>query len=322
MMISEIGWRMDMTKKVIDYKEGEKVEAELLVSYCERGVANNGKPYLNLVLQDNSKSIDAKLWDVKPALEKELEVGKVFHFDLEINVYKGHLQAKVLGVLPVIQSEVDMSEFVFRSQSSKEELQSGIQEAINLIENEKIAKIVSAVLNHYANDVYEYPAAAKIHHNFVGGLATHTNGMIKLGIAISSLYPSIDRDYLLGGIILHDLGKIDELTSSVVTEYSTQGKLLGHISILDAVLYEIGKDLNLEDSEELLLLRHMVLSHHGQYEYGSPVRPETLEAEILNLIDNIDARVNTIEKALNEVETGKFTQKLFSLDNRSFYKHK
>ncbi len=311
-----------MTKKVIDYKEGEKVETDLLVSYCERGVANNGKPYLNLVLQDNSKSIDAKLWDVKPALEKELEVGKVFHFDLEINVYKGHLQAKVLGVLPVIQSEVDMSEFVFRSQSSKEELQSGIQEAINLIENEKIAKIVSAVLNHYANDVYEYPAAAKIHHNFVGGLATHTNGMIKLGIAISSLYPSIDRDYLLGGIILHDLGKIDELTSSVVTEYSTQGKLLGHISILDAVLYETGKDLNLEDSEELLLLRHMVLSHHGQYEYGSPVRPETLEAEILNLIDNIDARVNTIEKALNEVETGKFTQKLFSLDNRAFYKHK
>ncbi len=313
---------MDMSKKVIDYKEGEKVQTDLLVSYCERGVANNGKPYLNLVLQDNTKGIDAKLWDVKPALEKELEVGKVFNFDLEINVYKGHLQAKVLGVLPVIQSEVDMSEFVFRSESSKEELQNGIKEAVNMIENEKIAKIVSAVLNHYANDVYEYPAAAKIHHNFVGGLATHTNGMIKLGIAISSLYPSINRDYLLGGIILHDLGKIEELTSSVVTEYSAKGKLLGHISILDAVLYEIGKELNLEDSEELLLLRHMVLSHHGQFEFGSPIRPETLEAEILNLIDNIDARVNTIEKALSEVEEGKFTQKLFSLDNRSFYKHK
>ncbi len=311
-----------MSKKVIDFKEGEKVQTDLLVSYCERGVANNGKPYLNLVLQDNTKGIDAKLWDVKPALEKELEVGKVFNFDLEINVYKGHLQAKVLGVLPVIQSEVDMSEFVFRSESSKEELQNGIKEAVNMIENEKIAKIVSAVLNHYANDVYEYPAAAKIHHNFVGGLATHTNGMIKLGIAISSLYPSINRDYLLGGIILHDLGKIEELTSSVVTEYSPKGKLLGHISILDAVLYEIGKELNLENSEELLLLRHMVLSHHGQFEFGSPIRPETLEAEILNLIDNIDARVNTIEKALSEVEEGKFTQKLFSLDNRSFYKHK
>ena len=311
-----------MSKKVIDFKEGEKVQTDLLVSYCERGVANNGKPYLNLVLQDNTKGIDAKLWDVKPALEKELEVGKVFNFDLEINVYKGHLQAKVLGVLPVIQSEVDMSEFVFRSESSKEELQNGIKEAVNMIENEKIAKIVSAVLNHYANDVYEYPAAAKIHHNFVGGLATHTNGMIKLGIAISSLYPSINRDYLLGGIILHDLGKIEELTSSVVTEYSPKGKLLGHITILDAVLYEIGKELNLENSEELLLLRHMVLSHHGQFEFGSPIRPETLEAEILNLIDNIDARVNTIEKALSEVEEGKFTQKLFSLDNRSFYKHK
>ena len=311
-----------MTKKVIDYKEGEKVQADLLVSYCERGVANNGKPYLNLVLQDSSKAIDAKLWDVKPALEKEIEVGKVFNFDLEINVYKGHLQAKVLGVLPVVQSEVDMSEFVFHSSVSKDELKSGILEALNMIENENIVRIVSAVLNHYANDVYEYPAAAKIHHNFVGGLATHTNGMIKLGISLCNLYPAINRDYLLGGIILHDLGKIDELTSSVVTEYSTEGKLLGHISIMDARLFETGKVLGLEDTEELMLLRHMVLSHHGQYEYGSPVRPETLEAEMLNLIDNIDARVNTIEKALSEVEEGKFTPKLFSLDSRSFYKHK
>ena len=146
--------------------------------------------------------------------------------------------------------------------------------------------------------------------------------MIKVAIALCSIYPSINRDYLLAGVILHDLGKIEELTSPVVTEYTTQGKLLGHISIMDARLLEIGKQLNLEDSEELLILRHMVLSHHGQQEFGSPVRPETIEAEMPNLIDNIDARINIIEKALSEIKEGEFTQKIFALDNRTFYKHK
>ena len=168
----------------------------------------------------------------------------------------------------------------------------------------------------------QYPAAARIHHNFIGGLATHTAGMLKVALALCNIYPSVNRDYLIAGVLLHDLGKIEELTSPVVTEYTTAGKLLGHISIMDARLLQIGKDLGLEDSEELLLLRHMILSHHGQYEYGSPVRPETLEAELLNLIDNIDARVNTIDKALSETKEGEFTQKIFALDNRVFYKHK
>ena len=111
------------------------------------------------------------------------------------------------------------------------------------------------------------------------------------------------------------------MSSPVVTEYTKTGKLLGHISILQARLLEIGRELKLEDSEELLILRHMVLAHHGQYEFGSPVRPETLEAEILYLIDNIDARINTITKALETIEVGEFTPKIFALDNRFFYKH-
>ena len=311
-----------MSKQVKDFKEGERVETDLLISSLLRGTTNSGSPYLTLALQDCTKSIDAKLWDLKPELEKQLEVGKVYSFDLEIIKYKNNLQAKVLRVLPIPQADINMEEFVFKSPVGKDTLRSNIQEGISLINNENLAKIVSACLNHYSSDVYEYPAAAKIHHNFIGGLATHTSGMIKLAIALCSIYPSVNRDYLLAGVIVHDLGKIEELTSPVVTEYSTQGKLLGHISIMDARLLEIGKQLHLEDSEELMILRHMILSHHGQLEFGSPVRPETLEAEILNLIDNIDARVNTIDKALSEINEGEFTPKIFALDNRIFYKHK
>ena len=311
-----------MAKKVKDFTEGERVSTPLLISSLVRGTTNSGNPYLSLVLQDSTKSIEAKLWDVKPELEKQLEVGKVYDFDVDVIKYNNNLQAKVLKVLPLPQSEIDMDEFVFRSPVSKETLRSNIQEGINMIGNENIAKIVSGALNYYNNSVYDYPAAAKIHHNFIGGLATHTSGMIKVAAALCTIYPSLNRDYLIAGVIIHDLGKIEELTSPVVTEYTKQGKLLGHISIMDARLLQIGKDLGLEDSEELLLLRHMVLSHHGQLEYGSPVRPETMEAEMLNLIDNSDARINTIDKALDEVKQGEFTQKIFALENRVFYKHK
>lgn len=311
-----------MAKQVKDFIEGERLDVNLLISNLVKGTTNSGAPYLSLNLQDNSKAIEAKLWDVKPELASQLETGKVYNFSLEIIKYKNNLQAKVLKVLPVSENEINMEDFLFKSPVPIEELKNTIQTGLNSIENENIARIVSAMLNHYANDLYEYPAASKIHHNFIGGLATHTTGMLKIAQAIASLYPQINKDYLYAGCILHDLGKIEELTSPVVTEYSTAGKLLGHISIMDARLAEIGRDLKLEDSEELLIIRHMILSHHGELEYGSPIRPATLEAEILSMIDNIDAKINIIDKALSEIKEGEFTQKLFAMDNRVFYKHK
>lgn len=311
-----------MVKQVKDFNENERVNVSLLVSSCVRGTTNNGAPYLSLVIQDSSKAIDAKIWDVKQEVADGIEVGKVYNFDLEIIKYKNNLQAKVISVIPISQNGIDMSNYVFKSPISKDDLYSTIQTGINQITNDNIAKIVTSMLNYYDSDVYEYPAASKIHHNFIGGLATHTSGMLKIGMALCEIYPSIDKNYLLAGIILHDLGKIEELTSPVVTEYSTKGKLLGHISIMDARLAQIGKEFNIEDSEELLILRHLVLAHHGVYEFGSPVRPETLEAEILSQIDNIDAKINIIEKALSEVKEGEFTPKLFAMENRCFYKHK
>ena len=309
-------------KQVKDFIEGERIETNLLVSSLNKGVTNSGAPYLSLTLQDSTKSIEAKLWDVKPEIEKALEVGKVFDFEMEINTYRNNLQAKVLNVYPVDEGSIDMSCFVSSSPISKDELRDTINSAVNSISNKNIACIVTSLLKHYDAAVFDYPAASKIHHNFVGGLATHTSGMIKLANALCELYPMVNRDYLVAGCIIHDLGKIEELSSPVVTEYTTKGKLLGHISILDAVLLEIGKELKLEDSEELMLLRHMVLAHHGEYEFGSPVRPETIEAEMLSFIDNIDSKINILDKALSEIKEGEFTQKIFALDNRCFYKHK
>ena len=136
-----------MGKKVKDFNEGERVNTTLLISQILRGTTNSGSPYLTLTLQDSTKSIEAKLWDIKPELEKQLEVGKVYDFDIEVIKYKNNLQAKVLKVLPVPQSGIDMEEFVFKSPVSKDTLRTNIQEGINMISNEKIAKIVSGILN-------------------------------------------------------------------------------------------------------------------------------------------------------------------------------
>lgn len=311
-----------MATRVIDLKEGDRLNIRLLVFGLTKGVTNSGAPYLSLVLQDCTKQIEAKLWDVKPEVEKELAVGRVYDFEMEINRYRGVLQAKVIRVLPVNQAEIDINAYLSQSSISKEVLHKNIEDGVNSINNTNLALLVNALLNYYGNDFYDYPAASKIHHNFIGGLATHVSGMLKLAYAIAEIYPLVNRDYLVAGVIVHDLGKIEELTSPIVTEYSTIGKLLGHISILDARLLEVAKQLHLEDSEELLILRHMVLAHHGQYEYGSPVLPETVEAEMLTFVDNIDARINIMDKALADIKPGEFTQKVFALDNRCFYKHK
>lgn len=309
-------------KKVIDFHEGEHLSVPLLITGITKGATNSGAPYLTLNLQDDSKAIEAKLWDVKPEIEKELEVGKVYDFEFDVILYRGTLQLKIVKVLPLIQPEIKREDFIFKSPIAKDKIRDEIGDIINRIQNKTIAKLVVAMLNYYGEDFYEYPAASKIHHSFMGGLSTHVLGMLKLGLAIAEIYPEVDKDYLVAGIILHDLGKIEELSSPIVTEYTTEGKLLGHISIMQAHLYDIGKELKVDDTEEFLLLRHMVLAHHGHLEYGSPIRPLTLEAELLYLIDNIDARYNTITSALKQIDPGTFTPKLFALDNRQFYRPK
>jgi 3'-5' exoribonuclease len=146
--------------------------------------------------------------------------------------------------------------------------------------------------------------------------------MLRLAKALVALYPSLDKNYLYAGVILHDLGKIEELSGVLATEYTVKGKLLGHISILHSQIQKIAEEINEQDSEQVIILEHLVLSHHGKLEYGSPILPQTKEAEILTFIDNIDARMEIMNNVLESVEPGNFSQKVFSLENRSLYKPK
>lgn len=143
--------------------------------------------------------------------------------------------------------------------------------------------------------------------------------MLKLSEAICDLYPTLNRDLLYAGVILHDIGKVIELSGPVGTMYTVEGNLLGHISIMVNEIGQAANELKIE-GEEVMLLQHLVLSHHGKEEWGSPKKPMIQEAEILHYIDNIDAKMNMLTRALDKTKPGEFTERLFPLDNRSFYK--
>jgi 3'-5' exoribonuclease len=195
-----------------------------------------------------------------------------------------------------------------------------IESTVDSLTDEVIRQICRKSVDFFGDKLYVYPAAARNHHDFVGGLATHMIGMLDIAESLCKLYPILNRDLLLSGVILHDLGKIVELSGPILTEYTLEGKLVGHISIMQSMVVDFAKQLGVENSEQVVLMRHLILSHHGEYEYGSPILPMIMEAEILNFVDNIDARMNMFSKALDPIEPGQFTPRVFSLENRAFYK--
>ena len=307
--------------KIRDFEANTRIETLMLVGSVNGGVTNSGAPYLSIALRDNSGSIDGKLWDVKPDQQAVVVAGKVIDVIADVIMYRNNLQLKVIDVKAVDQSDVDMGEFIQGSPIPMERLRQTIYGAIDNIDNFEIKAIVSALYNKYDKEIFSSPAAAKNHHEFYGGLATPITGMLNLANTVCDLYPYLDRDLLCAGVLLHDIGKIKELGGVSVTEYTLEGKLLGHISISQTMVQETADELGIE-GETVTLLRHMVLSHHGQYEYGSPVLPSTLEAEALHYIDDFDARMTMIKKEIDKTKEGEFTGRIFSLDNRMFYKPK
>lgn len=310
-----------MNKQICELVDGEKIAIKLLISQVTKGVTNKGAPYLSFVLQDKSGVIDAKYWNVKEEQLDMYKAGMVALFNADVLSHNRQLQIRVQSIEILDRKNEDLIDYVRSSHIPKAQLQEEIYAVINGMKNETYKVISKTLLAECEKDFFTYPAASRIHHDFVGGLATHVLGMIKVGKALCALYPMLDEDLLMSGIILHDIGKLTELSGPVITEYTLEGKLLGHISIMQAKVCECADRLNIHN-EEVILLRHMILSHHGEYEYGSPVLPLIPEAEMLHYIDNIDARMNIIDKAFVQTEAGDFTQKLFALENRMFYKAK
>jgi 3'-5' exoribonuclease len=309
-----------MSKGLLEHEVGEQAELFLLVKNSTKGIASNGKPFLTLILQDRTGDIEAKLWDISEQDEQTYKAETIVKVSGDLHNYRGRLQLKIRQLRPASpQDGMKISDFLETAPVSQDEMMGKITQYIFDMKNPNIQRVTRHLLKKYSQDFLVYPAATKNHHEFVSGLAYHVISMLDLAKAISGLYPSLDRDLLYAGVILHDLGKVTELSGPISTTYTTEGNLLGHITIMVNEIGKAAEELGIK-GEEVVVLQHLVLSHHGKMEWGSAKPPMIKEAEILHYIDNLDAKMNMMDRALRHVKPGEFTERVFALDNRSFYK--
>ncbi|MDO4466538.1 MAG: HD domain-containing protein [Bacillota bacterium] len=303
-----------------DIKEEGKISLLCLITKCEKGKTQKETPYLSLNLEDASGLLDAKFWNLTEEQVGKYKVGMVVEATGDVIIHRGAIQLRVRSLTP--KPEEDMSQFVRQAPMNRMELEQSISNLIEQMKDGVVKDVLVAVLEKNKHDYYSYPAATKNHHAFPGGLAYHSLCMAKMAICVSEQYPFLDIDLLIAGILLHDVGKIKEFTQPVLPEYSIEGNLLGHITIVACMIDEASKELGVQDDEDVLLMKHMVLSHHGKMEYGSPVLPMIPEAEVLSLLDNLDSRMFMMKESLDATQPGKFGPRVFALENRMLYKRK
>ena len=311
-------------KKINEMNCGdENVEFTAMITHVVAGKTNGAHKsnYLSITFQDDTGVLDAKLWNASDKHMTDLVNGCVVRGKGDIIKYGQSKQMKVVSIDDISNNESAQIQFLQHAPIDEETMVKELYQYIKKISNMKIYTIVKYLFDQHIDKLKIYPAASKNHHEFVSGLAYHTLSMLKVGEALVNIYPQLNKDLIYGGILLHDLGKTVELSGPVVPTYTTEGKLLGHISIASSMIKEAATLLNI-DGEEVTLLQHMILSHHGKNEFGSPVLPQIREAEIVSFIDNIDARMNMIDKVLETVEPGEFSKRTFSLENRMFYRPK
>ena len=307
-------------KMMCEFEDHEHIEGQFLLGSVSKGVNANGGSYLSVELRDASGQIIAKKWDATPLDEQLFIVGNVIRVVGETNKYKEQLQLKILSAELVPLEEIDVEKFVKAPPVAKAELIDRFNAHVASIKNEDCLKLIKYMMDKFGDKIFTFPAAVSIHHEYSSGLLMHSVSMADLANYLCPIYDA-DHDLMITGCLLHDLGKIIELEGPIVYKYSLEGKLLGHISIMVAEIKKAAEELNIT-SEVPLLLEHMVLSHHGQPDFGSPVLPSTKEALLLSLIDTLDSKMVVVNKAIADVEPGSFSNKVFPLDNRSFYKPK
>ena len=307
-----------------DMKPGDdNVSFNAMITHCVAGKTNgaNKSNYLSITFSDQTGTIDAKLWNAQQTDMDTLKEGAVVEAIGDIIKYSDQRQMKIVKINHVSFDQSAQIEYLQKAPMDADKMIEEIKGYISSINNVKLYTLTKQLFEEHVEKIKVYPAASKNHHEYVSGLAYHTLSMLKLSESIVNLYPSLNKDLIYAGITLHDIGKTVELSGPVVPNYTLEGNLLGHISIANAMMLEKAKQLNIE-GEEVVLLSHIILSHHGKNEFGSPVVPKLKEAEVVSMIDNLDARIVMIDKALSEVEEGEFTKRIFSLENRSFYKPK
>jgi len=281
---------------------GEKISESFLVTEKNLAFSQKGSPYLNLRLKDKTGEIEGKIWENATELDKQFKRGDIVHVQSRAVSFKNMIQLSINEIRKMEDSEVNPSDYFPAAGRDIEEI---FQEMMSYVEDINTPCLKSLLEEFFKDDstailFKKAPAAKSFHHVYIGGLLEHTLSVVKLLGTVADHYPGVDRDILITGGLLHDIGKIYEFSYDRIIDYSDQGRLIGHIVIGIEMLN--AKIAAIKDFPDALAmeLRHLILSHHGSQEFGSPKRPKTLEALIVHHIDDLDAKVNAFQGFIEE----------------------
>lgn len=288
-------------KYIKDYKDGDRVFDIYLCKHKISAVTKNGKPYDTVVLQDKTGTIDAKVWDPNNAGIAEFDSLDYIEVYGDITSFQGALQVNVKRIRKCQEGEYVPADYLPVSRFDREEMYQELLSYINGVENTYLKQLLQEffVKDQAFISAFKQSSAAKtVHHGFVGGLLQHTLGVTKLCDYYCSTYPLLKRDLLITAAICHDMGKTREISLFPENDYTDAGQFLGHIVIGVEMIGE--KVRNIPGFPEVLAneLKHCILAHHGEYEFGSPKKPAIMEAMALNLADNTDAKMETFTEIL------------------------
>lgn len=286
-----------MNKKcVAEIRDRDMVEAVFLVKEKIVAMAKNGKPYLTLKLMDRTGEVDAKVWDNADEVGLLFDRNDFLAVRAKASVYLGKMQLIVSELKRVCEDSVQLADFLPETERDIKLMVEELHALIGTVKDADLARLLDAFFRD-PQLLAQYrmaPAAKGMHHVCLGGLLEHSLAVARLVDAMVPLYEGLNRDLLIAGALLHDIGKVREMTYLRCFDYSDEGKLIGHITIGIEMLHERITGLPGFPVELAMLLKHMILSHHGQYEYGSPKRPKTMEATILSYLDDLDSKINGI----------------------------
>lgn len=308
----------------MEFGKNGATDGFLMVKTADRKVTAKGMPYLDLTLSDKTGEINAKLWDYHEEVQGIFEAGTIVKVRGSVAPYNGVDQLRIEKIRKAIPSDgVDPSEFVPSADLSGEQLYNELIMIAQNLESDEIKSIVLEIYKEYKDKLIFWPAAFRLHHAIRGGLLYHTLSIVRLAQSVCRIYPSVNADLLIAGAMLHDIAKTDEFIvndAGTASGYSLEGNLVGHLAKGAMIIGTVAERLSTSE-ETKLLLQHMVLSHHGEPEFGAAVRPMFLEAELLSELDLMDSRIYELTEAIGNVATGEYTNKMWALDNRKFYNH-
>lgn len=304
-----------------DLKEGQRGTDIFLLKSKEHKQTTTGKNYADLIFCDKTGKILTKFWDCSTEQFNSLELSKLYTMEYRIDIWKDNLQMTIKNIrLAPSAMQERVIDYVESSPIEPKILYDRIIKIAQEIENKEIQNLVINIYSDYKEKLLYYPAAAKLHHSILGGLLYHVYRMLLNAKSLCAIYTSVNKDILYAGVILHDIEKTNELDSDVLgnAKYSKEGNLLGHIVMGINTIGRYGEKLGVS-KEIITTLQHLIAAHHGVLEYGSPKLPAIVEAQMLYLIDLMDARVYDFEKAIENVPKGEFSEKIWSLENTKVY---